>query len=253
MKVITIGRGSDNDFVIKDSKVSRKHLQLGQNDNGVWYVIDLNSTNGTFVNGQKISGKVPLQHSDVIRIGNTTLPWQEYITLSPRLEEPVMITWRPQRHGFVTFWLWFGIICNIISTPISILFYQSLKNFGEYGISLIMQGVEIQSYMNAVSGHALVLQVGAFINAVLLIVGYWQLLNWKKWGFYLNAFVGVAFGIINILMMYFIGQEYLNVGLIIFPPLQLFSVAIGVVVSILIHWAILQIRKYGVSCWDQLK
>lgn len=79
MKVITIGRSSENNIVINDAKVSRTHLQLVQNDNGVCSVVDLNSANGTFVNGQKITGEVHLQPHDVIRIGNTTLPWQEYI------------------------------------------------------------------------------------------------------------------------------------------------------------------------------
>lgn len=79
MKVITIGRSTENNIVINDAKVSRIHLQLVQNDNGICSAVDLNSANGTFVNGQKILGEVRLQPHDVIRIGNTTLPWQEYI------------------------------------------------------------------------------------------------------------------------------------------------------------------------------
>ena len=79
MKVITIGRSSDNNIVINDAKVSRTHLQLVQNESGICSVVDLNSANGTFVNGQKITGEVRLQPRDVIRIGNTTLPWQEYV------------------------------------------------------------------------------------------------------------------------------------------------------------------------------
>ena len=78
MKVITIGRSSENDIVVDDFKVSRVHLQLVFND-GICSIVDLNSSNGTFVNGQKINGEVQLQPNDVIRIGNTTLPWQEYV------------------------------------------------------------------------------------------------------------------------------------------------------------------------------
>ena len=57
MKVITVGRSSDNDDVINDAKVSRKHLQFVYNDSGVWSVVDLNSASGTFVNGQKNNGR----------------------------------------------------------------------------------------------------------------------------------------------------------------------------------------------------
>ena len=79
MKVLTIGRSSDNNnIVINDAKVSRSHLQIVKDDNGNYFAIDLESTNGTFVNGKRISGKVPLQKGDVVIIGNTTLPWETY-------------------------------------------------------------------------------------------------------------------------------------------------------------------------------
>ena len=79
MKVLTIGRSSDNNnIVINDAKVSRSHLQIVKDDNGNYFAIDLESTNGTFVNGKHISGKVPLQKGDVVIIGNTTLPWETY-------------------------------------------------------------------------------------------------------------------------------------------------------------------------------
>lgn len=79
MKVITIGRGPNNDVVIQDDRVSRAHLQIVINDNGICSVVDLNSANGTFVNGERIAGEVQLQPNDTIQIGHTTLPWQEYI------------------------------------------------------------------------------------------------------------------------------------------------------------------------------
>lgn len=79
MKVITIGRSTDNNnIVINDSKVSRSHLQIINDANGDFYAIDLDSTNGTFVNGTRISGKVQLHKGDIVVIGNTTLSWEKY-------------------------------------------------------------------------------------------------------------------------------------------------------------------------------
>lgn len=104
MKVITIGRSSENNIVINDAKVSRTHLQLVQNDNGVCSVVDLNSANGTFVNGQKITGEVRLQPHDVIRIGNTTLPWQEYIKPSMAIGQKPMDNVRPAPKPKKTWW-----------------------------------------------------------------------------------------------------------------------------------------------------
>lgn len=104
MKVITIGRSSENNIVINDAKVSRTHLQLVQNDNGVCSVVDLSSTNGTFVNGQKITGEVRLQPHDVIRIGNTTLPWQEYIKPSMATGQKPMDNIHPNPHPNKIWW-----------------------------------------------------------------------------------------------------------------------------------------------------
>lgn len=78
MKVITVGRSSSNNIVVPDNNVSRTHCQFIQDDNGGYYVMDLNSTNGTFVNGVRRSGKTRLNPNDIVKIGNTPLPWRNY-------------------------------------------------------------------------------------------------------------------------------------------------------------------------------
>lgn len=101
MKVITIGRSTENnDIVVDDVKVSRNHLQMVMDDNGNYSVMDLGSTNGTYVNGQRISGEVRLQLGDEVRIGQTVLPWQNYFatpivepSLSPRPPKGPNRTW----------------------------------------------------------------------------------------------------------------------------------------------------------------
>ena len=50
---ITVGRGRDNDIVVRGAKVSNNHGCFFK-ENGKWYYQDLNSTNGTICNGQKI-------------------------------------------------------------------------------------------------------------------------------------------------------------------------------------------------------
>lgn len=93
MKVITIGRSTENnDIVVNDEKVSRNHLQMVMDDNGNYSVVDLGSTNGTYVNGQRISGEVRLRPDDEVRIGQTVLPWQNYFVTSsqPPIVNPPM-------------------------------------------------------------------------------------------------------------------------------------------------------------------
>ncbi len=81
MKVITFGRNDNNDVIINDQFVGRNHCQIVENE-GKIIVIDLNSTNGTYVNGIKIVGQQTITLSDEIRIGKTVLNWQAYFPLS---------------------------------------------------------------------------------------------------------------------------------------------------------------------------
>lgn len=78
MRIITVGRDAGNNVVVRDPKVSNRHLQLKQDDSGRCSIVDLNSSNGTYVNGRRIQGEVPLRPGDQVRIGNTILPWMQY-------------------------------------------------------------------------------------------------------------------------------------------------------------------------------
>ena len=66
-KELFIGRRSDSDIVLTDPYVSRRHARLQQQDR-VYKVIDLNSTHGTFVNGNRVRERV-LEAGDKIRMG----------------------------------------------------------------------------------------------------------------------------------------------------------------------------------------
>jgi pSer/pThr/pTyr-binding forkhead associated (FHA) protein len=69
---LTIGRDISNQIPINDAEVSRKHVRLTLKNNG--YVIeDLGSTNGTFVNGQRISGAVQLKVGDLVAFGENVV------------------------------------------------------------------------------------------------------------------------------------------------------------------------------------
>jgi pSer/pThr/pTyr-binding forkhead associated (FHA) protein len=69
--VINIGRRLDNQLVIDDPRVSRNHAQL-RAIKGRFVVFDLNSTGGTYVNGQRASQSV-LYPGDVISLAGVTL------------------------------------------------------------------------------------------------------------------------------------------------------------------------------------
>lgn len=64
----TIGRDDPNDVVLKDRFISKKHARIIK-DNGIYFIEDLNSANGTFLNGEKVTEAIELKDKDLIDIG----------------------------------------------------------------------------------------------------------------------------------------------------------------------------------------
>ncbi len=69
--VLRIGRAADNDVVVSDLSVSRYHAQLRRTARGSFEVVDLESHNGTFLNGQRITA-APVTEDDLIGVGPAT-------------------------------------------------------------------------------------------------------------------------------------------------------------------------------------
>jgi pSer/pThr/pTyr-binding forkhead associated (FHA) protein len=65
---VTIGRELTNDIVIQEPEVSRQHLSLTLSERG-YLLEDLHSTNGTMLNGERLTGPVVLRLNDVVQIG----------------------------------------------------------------------------------------------------------------------------------------------------------------------------------------
>ena len=65
-----VGRDTDAGFVVSRSSVSRQHARLFRDADGNWWVEDLNSTNGTFVNEVRVTRSEQLNDSDQVRFGD---------------------------------------------------------------------------------------------------------------------------------------------------------------------------------------
>jgi pSer/pThr/pTyr-binding forkhead associated (FHA) protein len=73
---VTLGRASENDLVLDtDEFASVHHARIEPRRDGVW-LTDLESTNGTFVNGIKLTKPQKLTSGDVIRVGETDLRFE---------------------------------------------------------------------------------------------------------------------------------------------------------------------------------
>lgn len=69
--VINLGRAPDSSFLLEDDYASARHAQLVRHDDQTWIVNDLGSTNGTYVNGQRVVEPTAITSGDVVRIGKT--------------------------------------------------------------------------------------------------------------------------------------------------------------------------------------
>jgi adenylate cyclase len=69
----TIGRSDDNNLVLPDRWISRNHAMLQCMETGEYYLIDLGSRNGSFVNGRRVSVPLILQDGDQLTFGQTEL------------------------------------------------------------------------------------------------------------------------------------------------------------------------------------
>lgn len=68
-QTLTFGRKDDNDVVVRDEFISGYHARIIIKNN-VFYIEDLQSTNGTFINGEKIEGRAKIEVNDEIKLGN---------------------------------------------------------------------------------------------------------------------------------------------------------------------------------------
>jgi type III secretion system (T3SS) inner membrane Yop/YscD-like protein len=68
---ITIGRSSDSAIIIRDDYTSTHHARL-MLWNGRWMIQDLDSTNGTFLNGSRVTVPTPIPLGATVKVGATT-------------------------------------------------------------------------------------------------------------------------------------------------------------------------------------
>lgn len=82
-RTVRLGRGGDNDLVVDDLVVSRRHAELRAHVDGTYEIVDLGSHNGTFLNGQPVTRSL-ISEGDIVGIGHSAFclvgdQLQEYV------------------------------------------------------------------------------------------------------------------------------------------------------------------------------
>lgn len=134
-KTISIGTSSENDIVLSESFVSNYHATVSLLKSGGYYIRDLSSSNGTFVNGARISTK-NFARTDAVKIASTDLPqdWFLHKKLQHHLFKDHKKAWIISLSCFVLIsasvliWFnrcgWFDYGCNLSAQQI----YLNNKN-----------------------------------------------------------------------------------------------------------------------------
>jgi len=73
--IVNIGRADYNDLVLNDESVSGQHAKLTRRE-GIWILVDLGSTNGTMVDGERIAEDTPLAPGCFVRFGDVQLVFE---------------------------------------------------------------------------------------------------------------------------------------------------------------------------------
>ena len=78
-----IGRNNKNEIVLSQAEISNFHAQLILDDDNNIFINDLNSENGTYVNGNRTSEPTQLKKGDIVKIAGIPLQWETHVPYSP--------------------------------------------------------------------------------------------------------------------------------------------------------------------------
>lgn len=84
----SIGRAPGNQVVLVDDKVSRKHALIHRQGENEYWLVDLGSSNGSYLDGRRVAQPVALRDGAVIRIGLSTMVFRQSTAPSPGGAEP---------------------------------------------------------------------------------------------------------------------------------------------------------------------
>jgi len=81
---ISLGRSRENQFILDDEEVSRRHARITSDDSR-YFIEDIGSTNGTLLNGKVVSRRERLLDGDILRFGRTILVFRVQTALNKNL------------------------------------------------------------------------------------------------------------------------------------------------------------------------
>ncbi len=145
-EVVTIGRHEDNTVVLPDPNVSRHHAEISL-EGSRWTIRDLDSANGTFVNGDPIHDAYVLRHGDLIRVGESQFLVEVPSTAALRdtlVEAPPAALAAAARERRRNAWIVVAAVLGVLAlVAVAVLVWPGLRGEEELSTTPVPGGTDV--------------------------------------------------------------------------------------------------------------
>ena len=155
------------------------------------------------------------------------------------------------RHPLATIVIVVGMLLALIINILTVLNCWSMIGYAHWEFGAFSHDPDIQEVRRTVFDVLLAQMLVAIVATVFILIYYVKLLEWKKrgfWGFVITSVVATA---ANVMMSGYITKAFSKIDVDV--PSNILLQIVWTVFTIAILYAVLCIRKNGVSCWEQLE
>jgi hypothetical protein len=136
-------------------------MKLVISDDGKVKVVDCNSTNGTFVNGRKVPGEVYISKGDIIRIGNTMVPWENYVNNGPDQSGGNTVHAQEENNGMAIA----GFVCSFFVPVVGVV-------LSAIGLSRVKKNITSKGKGLAVAGLVIsIVGIAVWLISLFTLIG----------------------------------------------------------------------------------
>ena len=155
------------------------------------------------------------------------------------------------RHALITIVIVAGILFTLIINALTVLNCWSMIGYAQWEFGAFSHDPDIQEAHRTVFDVLLVQMLVVIVSTVFIMFFYAKLLGWKKWGFWGYAITSVVTTAAIVVMSSYITKAFSMIDVDV--PNNNFIQIAWTLAIIVILYAILQIKKKGLSCWEQLE
>lgn len=155
------------------------------------------------------------------------------------------------RHPLVTIVIVAGMALTLIINVATLMNCWSMIGYAQWEFGAFSHDPDIQEAHRTVFFVLLALMLVVIVSTVFIMFFYAKLLGWKKWGFWGYSITSVVTAAATIVMSSYITKAFSMIDVDVSGNIP-FQIAWTLAIIALLY-AVLRIKKNGVSCWEQLE